>query len=47
VPTVPILDWLRNYQASDFRFDLFAGLTVWALVVPQSIAYAQIAGLPS
>ncbi len=38
--------WLRGYRPRDLRFDLIAGLTVWALVVPQSIAYAQIAGLP-
>ena len=43
---VPILDWLPRYQGGWLRFDLLAGLTVWALVVPQAIAYAQIAGLP-
>lgn len=43
---MPILHWLPTYQKSWFRFDLIAGLTVWALVVPQAIAYAQIANLP-
>jgi high affinity sulfate transporter 1 len=43
---VPLLTWLHGYDRSNLRYDLIAGLTVWALVVPQSIAYAQIAGLP-
>ena len=43
---LPILDWLPRYDRSWIRFDLIAALTVWAVVVPQSIAYAEIAGLP-
>ncbi len=43
---LPGPEWLSNYDRSWFRSDLIAGLTVWALVVPQAIAYAQIAGLP-
>lgn len=43
---LPIAGWLPSYDRSWFKSDLFAGLTVWALVVPQAIAYAQIAGLP-
>ena len=43
---LPIASWLPSYNRSWFSSDLFAGLTVWALVVPQAIAYAQIAGLP-
>ena len=43
---IPILDWLPDYDRSWIRFDLIAALTVWAVVVPQSIAYADIAGLP-
>jgi SulP family sulfate permease len=43
---VPILDWLPAYDRSWLRFDLIAALTVWAIVVPQAIAYAAIAGLP-
>ena len=42
----PILAWLQHYDRRSLRYDLLAGLTVWALVVPQAIAYAQIAGLP-
>ncbi|HYI25559.1 MAG TPA: sulfate permease [Thermomicrobiales bacterium] len=43
---LPILGWLPAYRREWFRADLIAGVTVWALVVPQAIAYAQIAGLP-
>ncbi|MBX3031629.1 MAG: SulP family inorganic anion transporter [Chloroflexi bacterium] len=43
---VPALRWLPRYDAGQLRPDLIAALTVWALVVPQAIAYAQIAGLP-
>ena len=43
---VPVLDWLPRYESSWLRSDVVAGVTAWALVVPQSIAYAQIAGLP-
>lgn len=40
------LSWLKGYDRSWLRFDVIAALTTWALVVPQSIAYGQIAGLP-
>jgi len=42
----PIIDWLPKYQSSWLRFDLIAALTVWALVVPEAMAYAGIAGMP-
>ncbi|MEA2078723.1 MAG: SulP family inorganic anion transporter, partial [Pseudomonadota bacterium] len=42
----PILGWLPKYQGSWLRFDLIAALTVWALVVPEAMAYAGIAGMP-
>jgi len=43
---VPILTWLPAYDRSFLRFDLIAGATVWGLLVPESIAYAGLAGLP-
>jgi high affinity sulfate transporter 1 len=43
---VPAVDWLRHYRRAWLRADVVAALTTWALVVPQAIAYAQIAGLP-
>jgi len=43
---VPILSWLPAYDRRSARFDLIAGATVWGLLVPESIAYAGLAGLP-
>jgi SulP family sulfate permease len=43
---IPALDSLRTYSWHAFRLDLFAGLTVAAVAVPQAMAYASIANLP-
>jgi SulP family sulfate permease len=43
---LPILVWLPRYDRRFLRFDLIAGATVWGLLVPESIAYAGLAGLP-
>ena len=43
---VPITDWLRNYQSSWLRWDLVAGVTLASFVLPESMAYATLAGLP-
>ncbi|MDZ4656785.1 MAG: SulP family inorganic anion transporter [Bythopirellula sp.] len=43
---VPALDSLRGYTIHTFRRDLFAGLTVAAVAVPQAMAYATIFGMP-
>ena len=43
---VPILHWLPRYQRAWLRGDLIAGVTVAALVVPKSLGYAGIAGIP-
>jgi SulP family sulfate permease len=43
---VPILVWLPKYDRRFLRFDAIAGATVWGLLVPESIAYAGLAGLP-
>ena len=42
----PILQWLPKYERSWLRLDLIAGLTVVALLIPEGMAYAQIAGMP-
>jgi SulP family sulfate permease len=42
----PFLGWTRGYRRGFFKPDLFAGLTVAVVTVPQSMAYALIAGLP-
>jgi high affinity sulfate transporter 1 len=43
---LPVLAWLPQYDRSWLSRDAIAGLTVWALVVPESMAYAAIAGVP-
>ena len=43
---VPILVWLPKYRLASLRSDAVAGLSVWALLVPQSLAYATLAGVP-
>jgi high affinity sulfate transporter 1 len=43
---IPILTWLPKYQKGWFRGDVIAALTVWALLVPEAMAYAGIAGMP-
>lgn len=42
----PILSWLPNYKKGFLLGDLSAGLTVGVMLIPQSMAYAMIAGLP-
>jgi SulP family sulfate permease len=36
---------IGGYQRAWLRRDLVAGLTVWAVVVPQALAYGELAGL--
>ena len=43
---ISVLDWLPHYRRADLPGDLIAGLTGAAVLVPQSMAYAQIAHLP-
>lgn len=43
---VPIAGWLPGYQRAALVPDLLAGLTVWALLVPEAMAYADLAGMP-
>src|SRR5215475_9502313 len=43
---LPIAGWLPRYDRSWLASDAIAGLSVWALLVPQSLAYATIVGVP-
>jgi sulfate permease, SulP family len=43
---LPILDWIADYRKEWVRFDVVAGLTTAAVVIPKAMAYATIAGLP-
>ena len=42
---IPLVAIARGYKRSWLSLDLLAALTVWALLVPQGLAYAQLAGL--
>jgi high affinity sulfate transporter 1 len=43
---IPLFQWLPTYQKGWLRFDLIAGLTVAALVIPKALGYAGIANVP-
>ena len=43
---LPIFNWLRDYPASWLSRDVLAGVTTAAVVIPQAMAYAGLAGLP-
>jgi SulP family sulfate permease len=42
----PFLRWFNDYGVDSFRRDAISGLTVALVLIPQSMAYAQLAGLP-
>jgi len=42
----PFISWLKSYKKEFIRPDLIAGITVGTVLVPQSMAYAMLAGLP-
>ena len=42
----PFLAWFKGYDGKSFRTDLISGVTVALVLIPQSMAYAQLAGLP-
>lgn len=46
LPRLPILEWVRTYNHSTFSSDLLAALIVTLMLIPQSLAYAMLAGLP-
>jgi sulfate permease, SulP family len=43
---VPFLKEMKHYQLHTFRSDLYAAFAIALLVIPQSIAYSLLAGLP-
>jgi high affinity sulfate transporter 1 len=44
---VPFLGWIRGYEWSSWlRLDVVAALSVAALLIPESLGYAGVAGLP-
>lgn len=44
---LPILEWGRQYRRSTLTNDLIAAVIVTIMLIPQSLAYAMLAGLPS
>src|SRR6188474_2125512 len=42
---IPLFTSLRNYERGWLTQDVVAGLTVWAVLVPEALAYATIAGV--
>ena len=44
---LPILDWGRRYDRGTLVSDLVAAVIVTLMLIPQSLAYAQLAGLPA
>lgn len=43
---VPGVGIIRRYERVFLRPDVFGGLTVWAMLVPQSLGFAVLAGVP-
>jgi sulfate permease, SulP family len=43
----PPLEWLQGYRSDTFASDLVAGVIVTIMLIPQSLAYALLAGLPA
>ena len=43
---LPLFNWLPSYRKDWIRYDVVAGLTTSAVVIPKAMAYAAIAGLP-
>ena len=43
---LPIVGWLPGYRRDWLLPDILAGLAVWAVMVPEGMAYAGIVGVP-
>jgi sulfate permease, SulP family len=43
---LPILDWIPAYRYEWLLPDFFAGVSLWAVMVPEGMAYAGIVGVP-
>lgn len=44
---LPLLDWGRRYNSESFASDGLAAVIVTVMLIPQSLAYAMLAGLPA
>jgi SulP family sulfate permease len=43
---LPVFSWLPLYRRGWLLPDILAGLAVWAVMVPEGMAYAGIVGVP-
>ncbi|NTW02825.1 MAG: sodium-independent anion transporter, partial [Oscillochloris sp.] len=43
---LPFLSWMARYRRADLPSDVVAGIVTAIMLIPQSMAYAQLAGLP-
>ncbi len=44
---IPAFEWMPNYNSWKFlQHDVIAGLTIAAIIIPQSLAYSAVASLP-
>ena len=43
---LPITKWIRRCNKTSLYYDVIAGITVGLMLVPQSLAYSALAGLP-
>ncbi len=43
---LPVFDWGRSYNKDSFSNDMIAAVIVTIMLIPQSLAYALLAGLP-
>ncbi len=46
LPSLPMMEWMRGYDRSTLSSDLVAAVIVTIMLIPQSLAYAALAGLP-
>ena len=46
MPRLPILEWIKTYNQSKLSDDAVAAVIVTIMLIPQSLAYAMLAGLP-
>jgi high affinity sulfate transporter 1 len=44
--SLPILSWISAYRSEWLLLDVLAGLALWAVMVPEAMAYAGIVGVP-
>ncbi|HCY86324.1 MAG TPA: sodium-independent anion transporter, partial [Desulfobacteraceae bacterium] len=44
---LPMISWFKGYNGHALKADFISGLTVALVLIPQSMAYAQLAGMPS